>query len=541
MSNFYSNHAQNSIINNAVPQSQPIVGRETDMELNDAGGYAFTISKWKVLERFLILGSESGNCHTSATTLTNRNTTSLDACLIEDYKRTVDMIVDISRSGRPITNDACIYALAIAASNPPSAVYALDHLQQVCRIGTHLFTFLDIVQNFRGWGRTLRRSVGNWYVKRDKQSLMYQVTKYQSRNNWSNKDALRLSHPSPMSPEQNDIFRWVTHGTDPEKGVPMSKLSKDYLGHIWAFETIKATNDENVIISLIEDYDITLEMIPTALQTEKVLEKVWYNLGMTAMIRNLGRYSTRQMFNKYPALLQYTIDTLTDQEKLQSARIHPISVLIAYHTYKSGHGEKGSLSWIPNRKILDALDRAFYMTFSNVEPTNKRLMLSLDVSGSMGAPIKRGSTLTSFDAVAAMSLVTIAAENTKPIVNAFCDHLTNLDKFGSHMTLEEAKNYMDGRNFGSTDCSLPIMHALERKIPVDAFVIYTDNETWYGNIHPSEALKQYRKTMNINAKLIVVATQASRGSIADPADPYMLDVVGFDPSTPQIISEFIKL
>ena len=39
--------------------------------------------------------------------------------------------------------------------------------------------------------------------------------------------------------------------------------------------------------------------------------------------------------------------------------------------------------WNPVREVVDALDAAFYTAFGNVEPTGKRLLLALDVSGSM--------------------------------------------------------------------------------------------------------------------------------------------------------------
>lgn len=42
---------------------------------------------------------------------------------------------------------------------------------------------------------------------------------------------------------------------------------------------------------------------------------------------------------------------------------------------------------------------------------------------------------------------------------------------------------------GGADCALPMLWALEKKIQADAFVIYTDNETWHGKIHPAQALQ----------------------------------------------------
>jgi 60 kDa SS-A/Ro ribonucleoprotein len=93
---------------------------------------------------------------------------------------------------------------------------------------------------------------------------------------------------------------------------------------------------------------------------------------------------------------------------------------------------------------------------------------------------------------------------------------------------------------GGTDCSQPILEAMKQKLDVDTFVVYTDNETSAGKIHPAQALQKYRQQSGRAAKLVVVGMISNGFSIADPADAGMLDVVGFDSSTPQIISDFAR-
>ena len=51
---------------------------------------------------------------------------------------------------------------------------------------------------------------------------------------------------------------------------------------------------------------------------------------------------------------------------------------------------RGKHTWTPVGQIVDALDAAFYTAFENVEPTGKRLLLALDVSGSMACGDGRG-------------------------------------------------------------------------------------------------------------------------------------------------------
>ena len=95
-------------------------------------------------------------------------------------------------------------------------------------------------------------------------------------------------------------------------------------------------------------------------------------------------------------------------------------------------------------------------------------------------------------------------------------------------------------DFGGTDCALPMLDALEKKIPVDCFVIFTDSETWAGPIHPAEALRKYRQEMDIPAKLVVVGMVSNGFTIADPEDAGMMDVVGFDSAAPALIADFAK-
>lgn len=101
-------------------------------------------------------------------------------------------------------------------------------------------------------------------------------------------------------------------------------------------------------------------------------------------------------------------------------------------------------------------------------------------------------------------------------------------------------NKVSGLPFGGTDVALPMRYAEARKLEVDCFEIYTDNETWAGAVHPWVALERYRQKMGIDARLVCVAMAATEYSVADPNDPRQLDVVGFDTSVPAVMSDFIK-
>ena len=92
---------------------------------------------------------------------------------------------------------------------------------------------------------------------------------------------------------------------------------------------------------------------------------------------------------------------------------------------------------------------------------------------------------------------------------------------------------------GGTDCAQPMIYAKNKKLEVDTFIVYTDNETWAGKIHPSQALKDYRESSGVDAKLIVCGMCANSFTIADPNDAGMLDMAGFDSAAPEVIRNFV--
>src|SRR5262249_51448130 len=149
---------------------------------------------------------------------------------------------------------------------------------------------------------------------------------------------------------------------------------------------------------------------------------------------------------------------LGDAKQLAKARVHPIALLAALKTYEAGRGVRGQHTWTPVAEILSALDAAFYLAFKQVEPSRKRTLLALDVSGSMGAGAGAGVPgLSPRVASAAMALVTAATEPRHQFV-AFTDGLTEL-AISPKQRLDDVVRSVAGLSFGGTDCSLPMTWA----------------------------------------------------------------------------------
>ena len=126
-------------------------------------------------------------------------------------------------------------------------------------------------------------------------------------------------------------------------------------------------------------------------------------------------------------------------------------------------------------------------------------------------------------------------------VVAFHRHMIPLDVFKDpSRTLEQVISSACCYGSQATDCSKPMLWASKHNKEYDAFIIYTSSQTNIHKVPPYAALEAYRQKMNIpTAKLIVVAMTALEATIARPDDMHVLDVVGFDPDTPDMIREFL--
>jgi 60 kDa SS-A/Ro ribonucleoprotein len=519
-----------------TPQSEPIPG--SSQVQNSAGGYAWAVDDWTRLDRFLILGTEGGTYYASEPKLTRQAAAAVERALAVDGARVVDRVVEISKAGRAPKNDPAIFVLAMAAKlgNDATRAKALEAVSSVCRIGTHIMQFAEYVQAFGGWGRGTRTAIGDWYNAREPRDLAHQLVKYQQRNGWANRDLLRLSHPVPRTPQHQELFRWASRGWP---SVGPDPHPDEALRLVWALERAKEA-DERTTIKLIADCGLMREGVATHhLNSAAVWEALLVRMKPEAMVRNLGKMTSVGLLAPLSEAVGTVSNRLGDAEVLRAARLHPIKVLSAMLTYASGHGARGGNAWTPVQQVVDALDGAFYRTFACVAPAMRRVVLALDVSGSMDSGTVAGVPgLTPRIAAAAMALVTAATEPQHALVG-FSNRLVPVP-ISPRMRLDTAAKVMRDIPMGGTDCALPMVWALGNKVEADAFIVYTDNETWHGNIHPAQALRQYRQQTGIGAKLVVVGMTAAGFSIADPEDAGMMDVVGFDAAAPAVIADFCR-
>lgn len=508
---------------------------------NNAGGFVFKLDPFQQLSRFLILGSDSNTYYQTARALTRENAQVVLECWKLDPQLTLKTIVDVSHGGRAPKNDPAIFALALGTLSEDIKVRQMVYgsLFQVCRTATHVFMFINFCQTLgKGWGRGLKNAIGSWYANTPVDRLALQMVKYRNRHDFTHKRLLQTSHPKVSNDDnaRRALVRWAVDKDYNVESLPV--IVQDFM------DAQKEGSDVHEILK--RNPNLPWEALPThSLNDARTWVSLLPGMGTTALIRNLAKMSSVGVLKALSREEAYIVGRLTDKERILKDRIHPMNLLFAMKTYGAGRGFRGDNQWEVNREVLAALEQAYYLAFGNLPQGKKRTYIGLDVSGSMSALIMN-SNVSCREAAAAMSMVTIKSE-PQVIIRGFTasgrdyySRKTGLEDLG--ITRNDSLKTVNGKvqkaNFGSTDCSLPILDAMEKGLEVDQFVIYTDNETYAGKGHPYKVLQDYRKKSGINAKCVVVGMTSTGFSIADPSDPGMLDVVGFDTSAPTLIADF---
>lgn len=531
-----------------TPQTQPA---RTDQVKNNAGGFVFTLDPMAQARRFLILGTDQPTYYQTAPALTRQNAGVILELAQSRPLDLVNLIVDISIHGTAPKQDPALFALAIVAgtSTPDGKAAARAVIPVVARTGTALFKFVTFYKQFGGVGRGIRTAISNWYTAPDVEKVAYQAIKYRQRDGMTHRDVLRIAHPKTTEPARRALFQWVA-----SQGASVAE--PELLPAIVDRFERAQTADAQTAVDLILQGGLPWEALPDRLLTEAA---VWmaliqsHNLPLGAMIRQLPRLTRLGIFDDMQTRDQVTT-VITDPEVLRKARVHPLNQLLALRTYAAGHSARGNSEWAPNPNIIDALDESFYKAFHAFEPAGKRTLVALDVSPSMWGSSDPSGLMSAAEIAGALAMTMVATEPQVSTVAFASGGLGGTMGYGyrragiapinlsSRQRLDDVlRTTHDFQNhWAGTDCALPMLYADQNGVLVDTFVVITDNDTWAGDVHPYQALRDYRNHSGIDARLVVLATSASPFTIADPKDSGMLDVAGFGSDVPALVTAFSR-
>ena len=455
--------------------------------LQAAAGAAETVdssaglySQWDQLDRFLALGDESGTYYAGGRKPAPENAGILFRSLAQDGPRTVRAIAAMRGSGRAPKSDPVLWALAMAASparaDTATNTAALEALPEVARTGAELKKFATFVTAERGWGRSLRAAIGRWYLGKPVRQLAMQMVKERRRGPWSHADLLRMAHPKPATQAQSVLFRWAVDG---ELGRAPVELLEGELKPIHGFDLARKVTDRRSLMALIEDYQLTQEMIPQRwLGAPDVWEALLESMPYCAMLRNLGKLTAMGLIEAQGETTALLAARLVDHRRIERARVHPVTLLQALLQYRERHGVAA---------ICAALEEAYYASFANVMPAGRRIGLTLDASALIPSVV-----------------MAMLVARTEPGA-AGSKH----ERLGAVIDALQAAPQSGWRS------------------GADALVVVTAGKSCIPADRPA------------GVRLVVIAPNAER-PVVTGEDSLMLQVVGFDATVPPLVADFLR-
>ena len=523
-----------------TPQTEPLIGREAEMVERPHGGHVFETDCWTRLERFLILGVEGGTFYQKARDLAKESIAVVRECMQDDEMRTVHTAQAFSMAGKAPRNDQAVYVLACGMTygSDRCKAHVSTILPTVARTATDLFLFVSYVKAMRGMGHAVKMALQRWY-RRPEGDVAYQVTKYRQRNGWSHRDVLRLARPKPSGPIQDAIFGFAVRGKLDLPGGDSMPL--DDLQIIRDWEAIQKADGPDDVMALIDGNPaITWEMIPSEKRTPAVWKALLPNIPLEALRRHLAGLTANKALKPLSDETTTVVQRLSSYQAGQRRQLNPFRLLQTIKMYGRGHGLRGSLRWDPVQEIQVALGRALDQSFGELPEMQKRIYLAVDVSGSMSrwGSVAGMDGCKPLDAAAAIATA-LAKRAPRSVIFGFdgAVHDLGIAPSSSYAEVLRTTEMIQG---GHTDAALPFLHAIETNLVADAFILVTDSESWAGHMHVTEALREYRRRINPNVRVVTISMENSCASLADPKDPGMMDTVGFDAATFAGVQAFVE-
>jgi 60 kDa SS-A/Ro ribonucleoprotein len=107
-------------------------------------------------------------------------------------------------------------------------------------------------------------------------------------------------------------------------------------------EQLRKIDDVLVGAKLIRDHKLPRECVPTEwLKYPEVWDALLAAMPMSAMIRNLATMTRIGLVTQASHATDHVTSQLRDAPRIVKARVHPLAILAALTTYKSGRGARG--------------------------------------------------------------------------------------------------------------------------------------------------------------------------------------------------------
>ena len=383
------------------------------------------------------------------------------------------------------------------------------------------------------------------------------------------RDILGAVRPTPNTAEKAALLAYL-------KGTKLNSETNTYQ----VFRSRNGVRGENMYVAyehpfsnlptLVQDYEKfkkdTTGEVPKVdfrmLDSLGLTDAQWAEIAKTApwqMTRmNLNTFARHGVF-KDDSIIKIVSDRLRNKDDIVKARVFPYTLMTAWKATEAGAPRsvyaKNEAAVVPP-EVRNALQDAMEVACNNVPEFPGKIVICVDVSGSMKAPVtgeSAASTTVNCLDVASMFAASILRKNPLAEIIVFSDkiHPTNLNPRDSIATNATKLSSIRG---GGTACQMPLMKLNQENAKADAVLFISDYESWiegggysyYGSRGSDRAsapmFLEWTKFLsrNQNAKLICMDLTPKNGNSQVVERSNVLQVGGFSDQVFDVVSSFLK-
>lgn len=491
--------------------------------VNHEGFPAYTPSAEDALVELLVLGTLGNTFYVSDKELLAETVKACQQFATTNPRFLAQTAVFARTQG--FVRSAPLLAVVALLSGPAEAQgYGRKIFDSIVRTAADVREIVAIAQSghFRqGYGGLVRRLVSRWLTTH---LTPYQAIKYAGAGNkLSLRNILRLTHPTPLTPEQDALFDWLVHKTV----RPSAPSMVQWVQRLESGEVSPA--------SAIREGQLPFEAVMPRVDAADA--SVWSALSDHApyffLLRSLNAMHRAGVWND-PAAIQRAVEILTDRTRIQKAMLFPFR----YYTAIANSPQ------LP-QALLNALYTALDYSLENV-PVLGDLSVAIapDVSGSMGVySVAKG---TSAAAIAGIFTAALWKRNPTATVLPFGRRVHTFPGNPRDSIMSIGRS-ISGIYGGGTDLSVPIQLLAENRQVVDLFIGLTDSEDWaasyaaYWEDHTFlETWRIYKRQIAPHAKAVLIQLVPTQKHVAPSQEPDVFYVYGWSDQVLQYIASVVQ-
>jgi 60 kDa SS-A/Ro ribonucleoprotein len=382
-----------------------------------------------------------------------------------------------------------------------------------------LRTFVQIVRSGavgrKSFGTRPKRLVRNWLATRSDDALFR--ASVGSRPSMA--DIVRMVHPRPVSPSRAALYGYLV-------GRPVDIDALPQV--VREFERFKRDPKGEPPAAPLEML-AGLPLDPTQ----------WAALARRATWQqsrlNLNTFARHGAFT-VEGTTEVVASRLVDEDRLRDARAMPHQLMAARLNADAD---------VPG-VLKAALEEAMERSLSRVPRIEGRVVIGVDVSGSMRSPVtghRRGATTTMRCVdVAALLTAAIVRRNPEATVIPFDERVVKVRVDPAASVLANASRLAEAGG-GGTNCSAPVREAMRRGLDPDLVVLVSDNESWVdaGRGVGTALLREWEslRSRRPKARLICIDLQPNVTTQAYDRED-VLNVGGFSDGVFEAVAEFAR-